>query len=138
MGQERELEAGNRGSGLNGLVFSAGDNAIISESNVEPLVQVDGLESSPKSETDFIPLDDVDKSGVPLPSLGCSHGLDEDLVADQHTGPFLRQTRDRKASKRINFSPRTERENTDKWKGRRYSILAFGISNFSRSWLYTR
>ena len=60
MGQEWELEAGNRASGLDGLVFSAGDDAIISEPNVEPFAQVDSLESFPETETDFVPFDSVD------------------------------------------------------------------------------
>ena len=79
-------------------MLSARDDAVVFETNVEPFVRVEGLESSPKTETDFVPLDNVDEAGVPPPSLGCSRGLNEDLVADQHARALLRQTRDRKAT----------------------------------------
>jgi len=133
VGQERELEAGDRGSGLDGMVFSARDNTIIFETNVEPFVQIEGLKSSSETKTDLVPLDGVDEPGVPLPSLGRSRRLNEDFVANQYTGALLRQTRDRKANKPINFSPHMRSESTDKWRCPRRSILAFGMSNFSRS-----
>ena len=137
MGRERKLEAMYWGSGLDGLVFSTRDNAIILETNVEVFIRVEILESSPETETDFVPFDCMHKSGVPLPSLACSCRLNEDLVADQHAGALLRQTRDRKASGPINFSPRWKDENTNKWNLCRYSSLVSGISNFSRSRLCT-
>ena len=82
MGQEWELKAVDWGSGLDSLVFSAGDNAIVFETNVEPFVQVESLEPSSKTESDFVPLDGVHVSGVPLPPLDRSRGLNEDLVAN--------------------------------------------------------
>jgi len=136
MGQERELETVSWGDGLDGLMFSARDNTIIFETNVEAFVPVASLKSSPETEANFIPFNRMHKAGVPL-SLGCSRRLNEDLVTDQHAGALLRQTRDRKASETVNFSPRLGDGNTYKWRGCRYSILASGMSNFSRSRLNT-
>lgn len=78
------------GSGLDGLVFSARDDAIILETNVEAFVRVESWESPPEAETDFVPFDYMDEPSVPSPSLGCSCGLNKDLVADQHAGAILR------------------------------------------------
>jgi len=136
VGQERELETVSWGDGLNGLVFSARDNTVVFETNVEAFVLVASLKSSPETEANFIPFNRMHESRVPL-SLGCSRGLNEDLVADQHAGALLRQTRDRKASETVNLSPRLGGKNTYKWRGCRYSILASGMSNFSRSRLCT-
>ena len=102
MGQEGKLEAADWGD-IDGLMLPARDNTVVLETNVEAFVWVESLESSPKTETDFIPLNRVHESRVPLPSFGCSCRLNKDLVTYQHTGAFLRQTRDRKAMKSINF-----------------------------------
>ena len=104
----------DRGSGLDGLVFSTRDNTIVFETNVESFIWVEILEASPKMETDFVPFNCMDEPRVPLPSLGCSCRLNEDLVAEQHTRALLRKTRDREAGEPIRFSPRLKEENTDK------------------------
>jgi hypothetical protein len=136
MGQERELEAVHWGSGRDSLVFPARDDAIVLETNVEAFVRVRGSESSPETETDLVPFNRMYEPRIPLSFLDYSCGLDEDFVANQHARALLRQTRDREASEPINFLPPLKGRNTDKWKGCRYSSLAFGMSNFSRSRLY--
>lgn len=99
----------DRGSGLDGLMFSARDDAIILETNVEAFVLVGSLESSPETEADFISFDHMDKPRVPLPSLGCSCRLNKDLVTDQHARALFCQTGDRKASEPIKFPVSFER-----------------------------
>ena len=113
VGQEWELEARNRGGSLDGLMFPARNDAIIFETNIEPFVQVESLESSPKTETDFVPLDGVDIPGVPLPSSVRSCGLNKDLVPNQDTGAFLGQARNRKASELVNYRLVLKDKNTD-------------------------
>ena len=105
VGQERELETVYWGSGLDSLVFSARDDAVVFETNVEAFIRVGSSKSTPETETDLVPFNCMYEPRVPLPSLDCSHRLDEDLVADQHAGALLRQTRDGEASKPINFLP---------------------------------
>lgn len=102
MGQEWELEAVDWGSDLDGLMFSARYNAIVFETNVEAFVRVGTPEPSPETETNFSQFNRVDEPGVPLPSLGRSRRLDEDLVANQHAGAFFRQTRDWKTGELVN------------------------------------
>ena len=107
MGQKRELETADRGIG-HGLVLSTRNDAIILETDVEAFVRVGSPESSPETETDFVPFNCMDKAGMPPPSLGCIHGLYEDLVADQHAGTVLHKTRDRETSESINLWPRSK------------------------------
>lgn len=133
MSQEWELEAMDWGGGLDCLVLSARDNPIVLETNVEVFVQAEASKAPPEMETDFVPFNPVHKSRKPLPSLSYPCGLNEDLIADQHAGAVLRETGDREAGRSINFLSRLKSKRTDKWRGLRYSILASGISNFSRS-----
>jgi hypothetical protein len=118
-------------------VFSTRDDAIVFETNVEAFVRVEAMESPPETETNFVPLNCVHKTRKPLSVLSCPCRLDDDLVADQHTRAFLGETRHRKARKSINFQFSVKDGKTNKWNGCRYSILASGISNFSRSRLDT-
>ena len=137
MAPNRELETKNWGSCLNCLVFSTRDNTVVLETNIEAFVYVQSLEPPPEAETNFVPFNRMHESRIPFSTWPCPCRLKEDLVTNQHAGPLLRKTRNRKASKFINFSPRSKDESTNKWNGCRYSILAFVISNFSRFCLDT-
>jgi hypothetical protein len=115
VGQERELESMNRGIGLDGLVLSTRNDAIVPETDVEAFVRVRMPESSPETETDFIPFNCVDKARMPPSSLHCIRGLYKDLVAHQHAWAVLRQAGDREASESINVWPHS--------KGKKYGQI---------------
>ena len=95
MAQERKMKAGDRRSGLDGLVFSTRDDAVVFETNVEAFIRVETPEPSAETEANFVPFNCMHKPGEPLSAFSCPCRLNEDFIANQHAWALLRETRDR-------------------------------------------
>jgi hypothetical protein len=90
--EERKMEARNWRSGLDGMVFSTRDDAVVFETDVEAFIRVETVKSPAETETNFVPFNYMHEPRKPLSALGCPCRLNNDLVADQHAWAFLRET----------------------------------------------